>query len=301
MRDLRGGVIVIDKPPGLTSHDVVHVVRRALGGVKVGHTGTLDPFATGVLPLVVGRATRLAQFYAASDKEYEARVRFGFATDTYDGTGEATTAPAGPEVLPGRDAITEALAGFVGTHDQVPPQFSAKKAGGTPAYELARRGRTVEIPAVRVTAHALELIATQGEWATIRVHCSAGYYVRSLAHDLGRLTGAGAHLGELRRTRSGPFCEDHAIGLEPVLRDAEAGLAHMVPLDALLPEIPEVSLTEEGVQWVRHGRLIGPGQIAGGGGGETGARARLVGPDGCLLAIADRREDGLLHPGLVLF
>jgi tRNA pseudouridine55 synthase len=299
--ELRGGVLVIDKPAGLTSHDVVHVVRRALGRPKVGHTGTLDPFATGVLPLVVGKATRLAQFYAGLDKEYEARVRFGFATDTYDGTGQPTTPLADPAALPGRSAVAEALAAFAGTHDQVPPAYSAKKTDGTPAYERARRGETVAVPPVRVTAYAVDLTDTGQDWATIRVRCGAGYYVRSLAHDLGQALGVGAHLTELRRLRCGDFRLADAVGLEPVLRDPEVGLARLVPLDALLPGIPAATLTAQGVEWVKHGRPLGPAQIAGPTPGPEVPTVRLLGQDGQFLAVADRREDGFLHPKLVLF
>ena len=295
-------MLVIDKPAGLTSHDVVHVVRRALGRLRVGHTGTLDPFATGVLPLVVGKATRLAQFFASADKEYAARIRLGWSTDTYDGTGEPTSAPVRPEDLPARETIGAALAAFAGTHDQVPPSFSAKKSGGTPAYEMARRGQTVQIPAASVTAHALDLMSVDGEWVDVRVHCSAGYYVRSLAHDLGRALGVGAHLAELRRTRSGAFDLSQSVALEPILRDPMVGLERLVPLERLLPQMPAVVVTGEGVEWIRHGRALGPGQIAGNpaaaGSGED--RVRLMGPDGQLLAVATRRADGSLHPGLVL-
>jgi tRNA pseudouridine55 synthase len=299
--ELRGGILVIDKPAGLTSHDVVHVVRRALGRPKVGHTGTLDPFATGVLPLVVGKATRLAQFYAGSDKEYEARIRFGFATDTYDGTGQPTTTPADAGALPGRAAVADALAAFVGTHDQVPPAYSAKKTDGTPAYERARKGEVVTVAPVRVTAHAIDLVDAGQDWATVRVRCAAGYYVRSLAHDLGQHLGVGAHLTELRRVRCGEFGIDDAVGLEPVLVDGGVGLARIVPLDALLPDMPSAVLTAQGVEWVKHGRPLGPAQIQGPVPGLAVAKVRLLAPDGQLLAVADRLGDGFLHPKLVLF
>lgn len=301
MGELRGGVLVIDKPAGLTSHDVVHVVRRALGRPKVGHTGTLDPFATGVLPLVVGKATRLAQFYAGAGKEYEARIRFGFATDTYDGTGQPTTPVAEASALPDRDAVAGALAAFVGTHDQVPPAYSAKKTDGTPAYERARKGEAVTVPPVRVTAHAIDLLDAGQDWATIRVRCGAGYYVRSLAHDLGHRLGVGAHLAELRRIRCGEFGLDDAVGLEPVLVDGSVGLARIVPLDVLLPHLPAARLTTQGVEWVKHGRPLGPAQLQGPVPGSGAEKVRLLGPDGQLLAVADRQGDGFLHPKLVLF
>lgn len=298
MRDLRGGVLVVDKPAGLTSHDVVHVVRRALGHPRVGHTGTLDPFATGVLPLVIGKATRLAQFYAGADKEYLARITFGWATDTYDCTGERLASPA--QAMPGREAIVSALQGFVGPLDQVPPPFSAKKAGGTPAYERARRGQAVELPPVRVTAHALAVTAAGSDWVAVQVHCSAGYYVRSLAHDLGRVLGVGAHLTDLRRTRSGVFTLAQSIGLEPILRDPAVALARLVPLEALLPHLPGAAVTEEGLAWIRHGRLLGPAQLIGPTPPAGDEPVRLLDPDGRLVAVGTRQAGGVLHPGLVL-
>lgn len=300
MDDLRGGVLVVDKPAGLTSHDVVHVVRRALGGPRVGHTGTLDPFATGVLPLVVGKATRLAQFYAGADKEYVARIAFGWATDTYDGTGEQTTSPSPAEAMPDPDAVAAALRAFVGSHDQVPPPYSAKKAGGTPAYERARRGQLVELPPVRVTAHALAITATGPDWVTVQVHCAAGYYVRSLAHDLGRVLGVGAHLTDLRRVRSGVFDLEQSIGLEPILRDPGVALARLVPLESLLTHLPGVAVTEEGLAWIRHGRPLGPTQLTDPAPMAGADPVRLLDPDGRLVAVGTRQAGGFLHPGLVL-
>ena len=300
MDDLRGGVLVVDKPAGLTSHDVVHVVRRALGRPRGGHTGTLDPFATGVLPLVIGKATRLAQFYAGADKEYVARIAFGWATDTYDGTGERTMCPAPAEAMPGPDAIATALQSFVGPHDQVPPPYSAKKTGGTPAYERARRGQLVELPPVRVTAHALAITATGADWVTVQVHCAAGYYVRSLAHDLGRLLGVGAHLTDLRRVRSGVFTLEQSIGLEPVLRDPGVALTRLVPLEGLLTHLPGLAVTEEGLAWIRHGRPLGPSQLAGPAPPAGADPVRLLDPDGRLVAVGTRQAGGFLHPGLVL-
>lgn len=300
MRDLRGGVLVVDKPAGLTSHDVVHVVRRAMGHPRVGHTGTLDPFATGVLPLVIGKATRLAQFYAGADKEYLARITFGWATDTYDGTGERLASPAPPEAMPGREAIVSALQGFVGPLDQVPPPFSAKKACGTPAYERARRGQAVELPPVRVTAHSLAVTATGPDWVGVQVHCSAGYYVRSLAHDLGRVLGVGAHLTDLQRIRSGVFTLAQSVGLEPVLRDPAVALERMVPLEALLTHLPGAAVTEEGVAWIRHGRPLGPAQLLGPAPPAGDQPVRLLDPDGRLVAVGTWQAGGVLHPGLVL-
>jgi tRNA pseudouridine55 synthase len=298
--EARGGVLVVDKPAGMTSHDVVHGVRRALGGVRVGHTGTLDPFATGVLPLVVGRATRLAPYYSGAGKVYLATIRLGWATTTYDHTGETTWQGPASEPRPAADAIARAVADFVGAHDQIPPPFSAKKAGGVPAYERARRGEDVVLRPVRVTAHAIDLVAVEADLVTLRIDCSAGYYVRSLAHDLGRALGTGGHLAALRRTRSGPFDLEAAVGLEPVLRDPSSAWPRLIPVDALLTDLPAVVLTAEGVAWVQHGRAIGPAQTAGLPPGAWPAKARLLGPDGRLWAVAEPAAGGVLHPGLVL-
>lgn len=299
MPDARGGVLVVDKRPGLTSHDVVHVVRRALGGPRVGHTGTLDPFATGVLALVVGRATRLAQFFAGADKEYLAQIRLGSSTNTYDVTGTVTAVRPASRPLPGRDALVEALAGFQGEQEQVPPPFSAKKAGGVPAYERARRGDAVALQPVRVRAYAIDLLRADGEDVEVRVRCSAGYYVRSLAHDLGAALGVGGHLAGLRRIRSGDFRLEDAADLELVLREPARAAAMMVPLEALLPEFPAVVLTGEGERRVRHGLAVGGGH-ADHWPAPLPARARLLDPQGQLLAVADRQPGGLLHPGLVV-
>jgi tRNA pseudouridine55 synthase len=297
----RGGVLVLDKPPGPTSHDIVHVVRRSLRLKRVGHTGTLDPFATGVLPLVVGRATRLAQFYGSNEKTYLATIRLGWATDTYDGTGERTTDVTPDTALPGREAVEAALRTFAGAQDQVPPRYSAKKAGGTPAYEMARKGQAVTLPPVRVVAHELTVLGTGIGTVEVRVRCSAGYYVRSLAHDLGHALGVGAHLEALRRTRSGVFGLEDSVGLELVLTDPDAAFARVVPLDTLLPDWPSGTVTAQGMEWIGHGRMLGPEQFAGPVPDGPGDRVRLLAPDGQLLALGTRQPGGLLHPGLVLF
>jgi tRNA pseudouridine55 synthase len=284
----------------MTSHDVVHIVRRAIGGIRVGHTGTLDPFATGVMALVIGRATRLAQFYAGSDKEYAVQLCLGAATDTYDGTGTITSDVRGTTPLPDREAIVSAVAEFAGAHDQVPPPYSAKKAGGTPAYERARKGQVVELAPVHVTAFALAVTAVEGGRVDLHVHCSAGYYVRSLVHDLGCRLGVGAHATELRRMRSGVFDLEHSVGLEPILRNPQTALDHLVPLDALLPDFPAATVNGQGLEWVKNGRPLGPAQTIAGTIPATGDLIRLVGEDAQLVAIATRDRDGLLHPGLVL-
>ena len=203
------GVLVVDKPAGPTSHDIVDRARRALQTRRVGHTGTLDPFATGVLALCVGRATRLARFLTAGEKAYSATVRLGFATTTDDLTGD----PLEPErpVELAEAALREALAGLVGTFDQVPPAFSARQVGGRRLYELARRGEAVARAATPVTVYALELVARGRDTLELELRCSAGTYVRALARDLGERLGTGAHLLALRRTRSGGFDIGQAV------------------------------------------------------------------------------------------
>jgi tRNA pseudouridine55 synthase len=296
----RGGVLVIDKPPGPTSHDIVAVVRRRLRGAKVGHTGTLDPLATGVLPLVVGKATRLAQHFAANEKEYVAGIRFGRATDTHDAQGAVVfEAPAG-QPMPERETLASLVAGYAGTWDQTPPAYSAKMSDGHRAYDQARKGVAVELAPVPVTVHAVELQALKGSLATIRLVTSAGFYVRSFAHDLGLRLGLGAHLEGLRRTRSGEFDLSMAITLDVVMTGDP--LAGLLPLDQLLAGWTTVVLTPQGVDWAGHGRPLGPAQCQGGlpASLEAGTRVRLTGPDGTLLALASAAPGGLLHPGVVL-
>jgi tRNA pseudouridine55 synthase len=298
--DRRGGVLVVDKPAGITSHDVVHIVRRAFGGMRVGHTGTLDPFATGVLALVLGRATRLAQFYSGADKEYLADIRLGAATDTYDATGTVTFTPAVPYSTPSHADIEGVLADLRGAQEQMPPPFSAKMAGGVRAYTRARQGLPVDLRPVSVVAYALDGIGIDGDTVRVHVHCSAGYYVRSLAHEVGRTLGVGGHLIALRRVRSGAFGLAGARSLEDIIRHPEASLGHLQPLDTLLPEIPAVHVTPEGALRVAHGQTVGPSHTSAPAGDPIPLRVRLVGPDGHLLALADRHEGDVLHPSLVL-
>ena len=202
------GVLVVDKPEGLTSHDVVAAARRALGETRIGHTGTLDPLATGVLPLVCGRATRLVRFLSASDKDYEATIRFGFTTDSFDITGEETSRT---DREPSREAAVAALESLRGEYLQTPPAYSAKKVSGRRAYDLARRDQSVALAPAAVRVARAELVAFTGTHATVALTCSAGFYVRSFAHALGRLVGTGACLEALQRTRSGEFGIDEAV------------------------------------------------------------------------------------------
>ena len=337
------GLLIVDKPSGLTSHDVVVRVRRALGERRIGHTGTLDPAATGVLPLVLGRATRLARFLSASDKAYDAVVRLGVATDTNDAEGT----PAGPSYqgpLPSREAIDRALDAYRGPFLQQPPAYSAKKIDGERSYRLARaasrqlstgagtppsartdadaspetarhvtpaaelrggarhdRGRSPD--PVSVTAGVIDVVGVDGDCVTLRVTCSAGFYVRALAHDLGDELGIGAHLLTLRRTRSGDVTLDQAMALEAIEREPARALRALVPLSQMLPGLASVTLTSEGVRRAVHGRDLGPGDLEE---GERGAESqdsffRLVDPSGNLVAIATRAAmSGLLHPAIVL-
>jgi tRNA pseudouridine55 synthase len=298
------GLLVIDKPEGPTSHDVVARVRRLLRIPGVGHTGTLDPMATGVLPLVLGKATRLARFLTSDAKRYQAEVRLGVATDTYDRQGDATGDAVAVAVT--REDVEAALSGFRGEITQTPPSYSAKKIGGVSAHRLARRGEAVTPAAVQVTVHHLELLEFSGDRLTLEVHCSAGFYVRSLAHDLGAALGCGAHLTALRRTASGDWTLAHAMPLAECERDQDAMRAHVVPLSALLASWPAATVNVDGERRVRHGQMLRPADLispeAGAGGADEaeieGVRVLTVAGD--LIAIAQRRADGLLHPGLVL-
>jgi tRNA pseudouridine55 synthase len=293
------GALVIDKPSGPSSHDIVSAVRRALGGVKVGHTGTLDPLATGVLPLLIGRATRLAQFLASATKTYTAHVQFGWGTDTYDSAGE----PAGPPTPAAVDraALETVLERFRGSFSQQPPAYSAKKVGGHRAYALARASRVVALEPVMVTVHDLRLVELKGGTATIEVTSSAGFYVRSLAHDLGVSLGTPAHLAGLRRTRSGEFDLTQAVPFGVALEAPDAALDRLVPSRALLGHLEGCRLSDEGVRWALHGRDIQPGLLLDPPPPVAEGPVRLLDPAGALVALGVVREaSGALHPVVVL-
>jgi tRNA pseudouridine55 synthase len=206
------GVLIIDKPGGLTSHDVVNRVRRILQQRSVGHLGTLDPLATGVLPLVIGNFTRLAQFYTTSEKSYEGMIRFGFATDTYDAEGEPTT--PSQAVTVNLDQVVTLAAAFRGVIDQMPPPFSAKKIHGVPAYKLARKKKEVVLQSVQVEIKEFEILAVEGDRARFRARVASGTYMRSVAHEMGQKLGCGAHLESLRRTAVAEFTIENAHTLE---------------------------------------------------------------------------------------
>ena len=234
------GLLIIDKPAGITSHDVVARVRRALQTKRVGHTGTLDPFATGVMVILVGKATRLAQFLDKDEKEYEAVIRFGFETDTGDNTGTPKSEDDGPRTI-AADQVESVLARFRGTIMQTPPMYSAKKVDGQKLYELARRGVVVDQKPVEVSISKLEILSSADTSARIRVGCSAGTYIRTLAEDIGREIGIGAHLTELRRTRAGRFTIDEAVKLDDV------GETDLRPVELAVEHLPAFSLREDRV------------------------------------------------------
>jgi len=249
------GLLVVDKPAGMTSHDVVAIVRRATGERSIGHLGTLDPMATGVLPLLMGKYTRLAQFFGQSEKWYDGRIRFGYATDTFDAEGTATS-PSSPLTLTFEE-LCELAKSFRGEIDQVPPVYSAKKIQGVPAHKLARAGAEVPVKAARITIHDFQLLALEGDEAAFTIHVSAGGYVRSVAHELGQLAGCGAHLSMLRRTRAGAFTLEQSIGVNELksLRPAEikARLPHP---RTLLPEMPSVTVDEHTAGKLRNGLQV---------------------------------------------
>jgi tRNA pseudouridine55 synthase len=291
------GVIVVDKPEGLTSHDVVNRMRRLANTRKVGHLGTLDPMATGVLPLVLDRATRLAQFFSAGEKSYDARVQFGWATDTYDREGSPMSEPVVPHFT--RAELEEALTHFRGTILQTPPPFSAKKVAGTPAYRLARKHIAVALEPVEVRVFALDLSEFDGTTARICVRCSAGTYLRGIAHDLGQQLGCGAFLTALRRTASGEFTESHAQSLEALEKLAREGALDqaLIPAATVLPEIPNATVDALTAGQIRNGKDFRLSPFVERAGSKY---VKALGPDGDLIAIGEVRLPNLYHPVLVL-
>src|ERR1700761_1626395 len=249
------GLLVLDKPSGLTSHDVVALVRRATGEKSIGHLGTLDPMATGVLPLLLGKYTRLAQFFGKAEKQYTGTIRFGFATDTFDAEGEPAAEPA-PFKQSLEELRTLAMR-FHGEMDQVPPVFSAKKINGVPAHKLARAGKDVPVKPARITIHRFALTGLEADTAGFEMEVSAGGYVRSVAHELGQLAGCGAHLSSLRRTRAGAFALDHAITIDQLKSASVAELEVLLPHPrTLLPEMPSVTVDDQMAGRLRNGMQV---------------------------------------------
>lgn len=290
------GVIVVDKPQGWTSHDVVGKMRRIAGTRKIGHLGTLDPLATGVLPLVLNRATRLAQFFTQNDKTYEGVIRFGWSTDSYDADGEPTSRMSDPQVSPAE--VEAVLARFRGTFLQTPPAVSAKKIAGRPAYVAARKKQPVEIPPVEVTVHELTVLSVAGSEAAVRVRCSAGTYLRSIAHDAGQALGCGAFLRSLRRTQSGPFDLGRARTLEQLqsLADERRLEDALIPAAELLPEFPSEVVDQLTESQIRQGRdfRVSPFRSRG-----DAKYVKALSRGGELVAIGEIRLPNVYHPVLV--
>ncbi|HZD49592.1 MAG TPA: tRNA pseudouridine(55) synthase TruB [Silvibacterium sp.] len=250
------GLLIIDKPSGMTSHDVVARLRRVTGEQSIGHLGTLDPMATGVLPLLLGKYTRLAQFYGSHEKSYTGTIRFGFSTDTYDAEGAPTSDPVKPSFT--LDELQAAAARFSGDLDQLPPPISAKKIGGKAAYKIARSGETPQLKAARIHIAEFGITSFNRELATFHIRISSGGYVRSVAHELGAALGTGAHLASLRRIASGPFTIEEAIPLADAESLAREGrLAERLPHPrTLLPELPAVTADEQTLSRLRNGMQI---------------------------------------------
>ncbi|HZQ92853.1 MAG TPA: tRNA pseudouridine(55) synthase TruB [Terriglobales bacterium] len=314
---MMNGFLVIDKPAGMTSHDVVSRVRKLLGERSVGHLGTLDPMATGVLPLVVGRMTRLAQFYTAAEKAYEGEIRLGFATDTYDAAGDAVGETRAVSVS--RDEVETAAGKFRGTIEQMPPPFSAKKIAGVPAYKLARKKKDVELKPVQVQVSELAVLGVEGDRVRFRAAVSSGTYLRSIAHELGQELGCGGHLASLRRTRVAEFTLADARTLEQVAQVAEAAQriagnarddedtrGNRVDdsgreLDSLfvhprrvLPAMPSVTANEEHVARISTGQSVNLPELS------KAPLVKVFRGQAEIIAIASRVAGTLFHPKVVL-
>jgi len=287
------GVLVVDKPAGPTSHDVVDRVRHVLGVRRVGHTGTLDPFATGVLPLCVGKATRLVRFLADGEKAYRATVRLGFATTTDDLLGEplGATRPVHAQLA----EIREACRDLTGAIVQVPPAYSAKRIAGQRSYSLARQGIAVERPPVPVTVHVLDVRSVVDDRVELEVRCSPGTYVRGLARDLGAALGVGGHLAELRRTESGGFGLETAVAWDDLATSARERL---LPLSSVLLELPVVRVGAEGAAALRHGRDLDRTLVVEGFPETAPRRVRVLDEAGALVALAVPRGFGVVAAGL---
>ena len=297
------GVLIIDKPAGLTSHDVVNRVRRILGQRSVGHMGTLDPMATGILPLVTGNFTRLAQFYVSSEKAYEGVIRFGFSTDTYDAEGEATSEPQ--DVTLSADQVESIAAGFRGVVEQMPPPFSAKKIHGVPAYKLARKQKEVVLEPVQVEIKEFEILGVEDDRVRFRARVASGTYMRSVAHDMGKAIGCGAHLESLRRTAVAEFTVDDAVTLEQLSACGQtSGDASVNPISSVeeffihprkvLPQFPSVTADEMTVARILSGRTVNLPDLS------RARQVKVFAGQRELLAIATRIAGSLFHPKIVL-
>ena len=277
----------------MTSHDVVAIVRRATGEKSIGHLGTLDPMATGVLPLLLGKYTRLAQFFGAAEKSYTGTIRFGFATDTFDAEGEQVGEAVALGL--GLDELRELAKKFHGEMDQMPPVFSAKKIGGVPAHKLARAGKEVLVKAARITIQEFELTGLGGDTASFVMRVSAGGYVRSVAHELGGLAGCGAHLSSLRRTQAGVFTLAEAITVEELkamtAAEVEARLPHP---RSLLPEMPSVIVDEQTAGRIRNGMQVNVPEFS------AAQMVKVFSGPRELLCVAKRVAGTLVQPVVVM-
>ncbi len=278
------GVLVVDKPIGITSHDVVQIIRRGTRIKRAGHTGTLDPRASGVLVILLGPAVRLSEYVSAEDKRYQALIQLGQKTDTYDGEGAITETASVEDIT--TEQFEEALKGFVGEIEQVPPPYSAVKVNGRKAYEMARKGEKVELEPRIIHVHDLELLEWDAPQALIDVHCSSGTYVRSLANDLGEKLGCGAMLAGLRRTKSGKFTLRDAIPLRKLTEAFQDGTwyKYLIPAADALAEWPTIHLASEEVDMVRHGHRIAREE-------KIGDLARAITEEGELVALMQYDEE----------
>ncbi|HSZ60628.1 MAG TPA: tRNA pseudouridine(55) synthase TruB [Terriglobales bacterium] len=287
------GVVIIDKPAGVTSHDVVNRVRRILGQRAVGHLGTLDPSATGVLPIVLGNLTRLAQFYAHSEKTYEGVIRFGVATDTYDAEGEPATPQQAVEL--NHEEVCTVAAQFQGVIEQMPPPFSAKKIAGVPAYKLARKNKQVILKPVLVEIKEFEILETTADEAAFRARVGSGTYIRSVAHEMGQKLGCGAHLASLRRTSVAEFTitDAHSLAMLEAARQQGTAESLFVHPRKLVPQLPSVTATEESAALIRSGRSVNLPEMS------RAPQVKVFDGQRDLIAIATRIAGTLFHPGIV--
>ena len=288
------GLLIVDKPGGITSHDVVARVRRATGEKSIGHLGTLDPMATGVLPLLLGKFTRLAQYFGSSEKSYTGTIRFGFATDTYDAEGQPSSEPR--PLTHSLEELRALAARFQGQIEQMPPPFSAKKIGGQPAYKAARAGETPQLRAVPVTIHEFVLESLAEDTAAFRMQVSAGGYGRSVAHELGAAAGCGAHLASLRRTAAGAFTLAEALPLDEIecLAAAKELEARMPHPRAILPEMPAVTTDLQTAGRLRNGMQVNLPDFS------TAPMVRIFVGQRDLIAIGRRVAGTLFQPVAVL-
>ena len=288
------GLLVLDKPAGMTSHDVVGIVRRATGEKSVGHLGTLDPMATGVLPLLLGKYTRLAQYFGQAEKHYSGTIRFGFATETYDAEGGAVGEAAA--LMCGLEELRGMAKTFLGESEQMPPVYSAKKIGGVPAHKLARAGLPVPVKAAKVTVARFDLLSLEGDVAAFEMEISAGGYVRSVAHELGVMAGCGAHLASLRRTRAGAFTLADAITVDELKAltgtpELEGRLPHP---RTLLPEMPAVMVDEQTAGRIRNGMQVNVPEYS------DAAMVKIFSSPRELLAVGKRIAGTLVQPVVVM-